>query len=148
MKKNTIKCIPLYLVIIFTALGLFASLASAGDKINWYSYEKGMKKANDEVKKIYINFHADWCYYCKVMKKTTFKDPAVISYLNENFVPIRIDTEKEKKLAREYKVQGLPANWFLEADGAKIGMKPGLLKPKELLQNLKFVYDEKYKSKK
>lgn len=148
MKKNMIKYILLYLVVALTVFGLFTSSASAGAKINWYSYEKGMAKANDEVKKIYINFHADWCYYCKVMEKTTFKDPEVISYLNENFVAITVDTVKEKKRATEYRVQGLPANWFLEADGTKIGMKPGLLRPKELLQNLKFVYDEKYKSKK
>lgn len=127
---------------------LAVTSAVAADKINWLSYEKGMRKANDEVKKIYINFHADWCYYCKVMEKTTFKDPDVIDYLNKNFVAISVDTVKDKKRARDYKVQGLPSNWFLEADGSKIGAIPGYLKPKELLQKLKFVYDEKYKSKK
>jgi thioredoxin-related protein len=148
MGKNMMKPILPCLGVVLTALMLFTASASAGDAIKWHSYESGIKKANDEVRKIYINFHADWCYYCKQMEKITFKDPAVISYLNENFVAIRVDTEKEKKIARDYRVQGLPASWFLEADGSKIGMKPGFLRPKELLQNLKFVYDEKYKSKK
>ncbi len=146
MKKNTLRGF-LFVGVIIT-LCLSASLASAEVGIKWYKYSEGMEQARTEGKKIYINFHADWCYYCKVMKKTTFKDSSVISYLNDNYIAIRVDTVKEKKLANDYKIQGLPANWFLESNGDKIGLKAGYLKPDVLLQNLKFVYDEKYKSKK
>lgn len=129
-------------------LGGFLSSATAETGIRWYKYSEGMETASAGDKKIFINFHADWCYYCKQMEKTTFKDSSVISYLNDNYIAIRVDTEKEKKLAAEYRIQGLPSSWFLEPDGKRIGMKAGYLKAKALLQNLKFVYEEKYKSKK
>ncbi len=143
---NRIKRIMLPLILLAFTLGINTSTVAEG--INWYKYDDGMAKASAEGKKIYINFHADWCYYCKVMKKTTFKDATVAEYLNKNFIPIRVDTEKEKKLAREFNIRGLPANWFLEPNGDKIGLKSGYLKPQQLLQNLKFVYDEKYKAQK
>ncbi len=134
-------------IILLVFIACISNSATAED-IKWYKHSEGIAKASAEGKKIYINFHADWCYYCKVMKKTTFKDASVAEYLNKNFIAIRVDTEKEKKLARDYNIRGLPANWFLEPNGEKIGLKSGLLKPQQLLQNLKFVYDEKYKSQK
>ncbi len=143
---NNIKRILLSFVMLAAIAGLCTTATAEG--INWYKYDAGMAKASSEGKKIYINFHADWCYYCKVMKKTTFKDATVAEYLNKNFISIRVDTEKEKKLAREFNIRGLPANWFLEPNGEKIGLKSGYLKPNQLLQNLKFIYDEKYKTQK
>ncbi len=143
---NNIKLILIPFV-LFAVIAILSTAATA-EGINWYKYDAGMAKASSEGKKIYINFHADWCYYCKVMEKTTFKDATVAKYLNKNYIPIRVDTEKEKKLAREFNIRGLPANWFLEPNGEKIGQKSGYLKPNQLLQNLKFIYDEKYKPKK
>ena len=143
---RTIQRAFILLVLFATVTGIGSSAAAEG--INWYKYDAGMAKASTDGKKIYINFHADWCYYCKVMEKTTFKDATVAEYLNKNFIPIRVDTVKEKKLARDYNIRGLPANWFLEPGGEKIGLKPGYLKPNQLLENLKFVYDEKYKTQK
>ena len=146
MKKNTVR--GLLFAGVIMVLCLCTSLASAEVGIKWYKYAEGIDKARIEGKKIYINFYADWCYYCKVMEKTSFKDSSVISYLNDNFIAIRVDTVKEKKLANDYKIQGLPASWFLESNGGEIGLKPGYLEPGVLLENLKFVYDEKYKPKK
>ncbi len=133
---------------ILFAFVVLGSMQASAEGINWKTYEEGMAKAKAEGKKVYINFHADWCYYCKVMKQKTFTDKTLAAYLNEKFVAIRIDTEKEKKLARDFRVRGLPTNWFLEPDGSRIGMKAGYLTPTQLMDNLKFVYDEKYKTKK
>lgn len=145
MKRKTL------IFFLLTTLLLTSATAMAGNNtgpINWMKYPDGIAKAKAEGKKIYINFHADWCYYCKVMEKTTFKDKKVADYLNDNFITIRVDTEKEKKLAREYRIQGLPSNWFLEPDGKRISMRPGYLNPNQLLDNLRFIYEEKYKANK
>jgi len=115
------------------------------DIIKWYGYEEGIARGKKEKKKIYINFYADWCHYCKVMEKETFRNNSVVGYLNDNFVAIRINSDKNKKLAQNYQVTGLPSNWFLSESGDNIGNQPGYLPPDMMLPLLKYVHTDSYK---
>ena len=108
-------------------------------KIQWYSYDEGIATGYSEGKRIYINFHADWCVYCKVMEKETFQNPAVISYLNKFFISIKVDTEKETKISYKYGVRGLPDSWFLFKNGDRIGHAPGYIKPDKFMKILKSI---------
>lgn len=143
MKKSLIVVGMIGLALILS--GLTAN-AVAADAITWYSYEDGLARSKAEKKKIYINFHADWCGYCHKMERETFKNADVIAYLNRNYIPIRIDSDKEKKLASQYRVRGLPDNHFLSETGENIGNQPGYLGPKDFMKIITFVYEEKYKS--
>jgi thioredoxin-related protein len=121
------------------------SIASAGDvkkktapeNINWYAYKDGMTQGKKNGKKIFINFRADWCGWCRKMEKDTLKDPLVVSYLNKNFISIKVDTDKQKDLAEKYGVRGLPLNWFIEGNGEPIGSRPGYIDAEMLLSILK-----------
>lgn len=119
--------------------------AMAANAIAWNGYDKGLALAKEKKKKVYINFHADWCGYCRKMEKETFVDPKVIAFLNDNFIAIRINSDKEPLLARKFNVRGLPANFFLTEQGEAIGNQPGYLDPKAFLEVLAFVKNEKYK---
>ena len=73
------------------------------------------------------------------MAKEPFQTPAVISYLNSNFIPVRVDTDKEPGTASQYGVTGLPSTWFLTERGEAIGTVPGFIPPDTLLSMLKKV---------
>ena len=111
--------------------------ALAADSVNWVSYDKGMTLGKSKNKKILLHFYADWCRYCRKMTKETFLDPTVTSYLNENFIPIRVNTDKESKIAAMYNVTGIPSTWLLKKNGEKIGVLPGFIPPDRLLSILK-----------
>ncbi len=121
------------------------SIASAGDVkkksaqegINWYAYKDGMNQGKKNEKKIFINFRADWCGWCRKMENDTFKNPLIVSYLNKNFISIKVDTDKRKDLASKYGVSGLPLSWFIEGDGEPIGSRPGYIDAEMLLSILK-----------
>ena len=110
--------------------------------IKWYSYDEGMVVGYSEEKRVYINFHADWCTYCKVMEKKTFQNPAVISYLNQNFISIKVDTDKENKITYKYGVSALPDNWFLFKNGDIIGRRKGYIPPDLFIKILKSIPKE------
>lgn len=133
--------------LVFLSVTAFSAqaLESTPDGIKWNLYKDGVALAASSGKKIYINFHADWCGYCTKMANTTFKEKKVIAYLNKHFVAVQVDTDKEQAVARQFKVQGLPSNWFLEKDGAQIGNQPGYLDPESFLKMLQFVINEGYK---
>ena len=57
--------------------------------------------ASKSNKLIMIDFMAEWCPPCKEMDKTTFLNINIIKKSNE-FIPIRIDVDKQKNIAEEY----------------------------------------------
>ncbi len=117
---------------------------TATQEINWYSYDKGITAGKAEKKKIFLHFYADWCGYCKVMNNTTFKDAAVVSYLNQNFISIKVNSDQERELAQRYKVRGLPTNWFLKETDEKIANRPGYIPPSEMILYLEFIQTGSY----
>ncbi len=73
------------------------------------------------------------------MDKKTFKDPAVIASLNRNFIPIRVDSDREQAAASLYRVKGLPDSWFLAESGDVIGHRPGFIPADQLMKILDVV---------
>ena len=112
------------------------------ESIKWYYHDEGIVTGRSEEKRIYINFHADWCVYCKVMEKETFSNPAVISYLNKYFISIKVDTEKETKTTYKYGVSALPDNWFLFKNGEIIGRRKGYIPPDLFMKILKSIPED------
>ena len=128
--------------ILFVTLCLvicFSSAAYTFDSIKWYAYEEGKALAKIEKKKVFVHFYADWCGFCLKMAKETFRDSAVVSYLNENFIAVRVDFDRQPATAEKYGVMGLPSSWFLTEMGQPIVSIPGYIPPEALLSMLKEV---------
>ena len=112
------------------------------ESIKWYSHDEGIVNGYSEEKRIFINFRADWCVYCKEMEMKTFRNPGVISYLNKYFVSIKVDTEKETKISYKYGVSALPDNWFLFKNGDPIGRRKGYIPPDMFMKILKSIPED------
>jgi thioredoxin-related protein len=126
------------LIAFFLSMGFFSD-TFAVETIQWRSYEEGLVVSKAEKKKVFLHFYADWCVFCAKMAKETFQDSAVVSYLNNHFIPVRVDTDKDPATAMKYGVQGLPSTWFLTEMGEAIGTVPGFIPPEPLLAMLKEV---------
>lgn len=129
---------PVILIATYLAISFFSSV-NASDSIKWQSYKEGKVLAKIENKKVFMHFYADWCIFCLKMAKETFRDDTVVSYLNKNFISIRVDFDKEPAISQKYGVRGLPANWFLAETGQPIVSIPGFLAPDAMLSLLKEV---------
>jgi len=133
------------LLITFCIMTTGFSAIAAANEIKWHDYEKGLALAKSSNKKIMINFWAAWCGYCTKMEKETFRAAKVADYLNANFISIRINSDKNRKLAKAFNVTGLPSTWFLAENGDRIGNRPGWVKADKFLELLEYVHREKYK---
>jgi uncharacterized protein YyaL (SSP411 family) len=134
MKPNYIHCSR---VLALCLILFVAGVASASDTINWRSYEEGMVLSRLEKKKVFLHFYADWCGFCRKMANTTFKDSSLISYLNENYMPVRVNTDREPQTAGNYGVSGLPTTVFLTPMGEPIFSVPGYIATDPLMSMLK-----------
>lgn len=112
-------------------------------EIEWHSYDDGMARGKFEKKKVFLHFTAAWCYFCGAMENETFKDPAIIASLNENFISIKVDFDRETKTSDFYRVRGLPDSIFIAEDGQIIGRRPGYIAPDVLKRILKSILKER-----
>ncbi|OGP63268.1 MAG: hypothetical protein A2169_08515 [Deltaproteobacteria bacterium RBG_13_47_9] len=78
------------------------------------------------------------------MEAESFTRPEIINSINNQFIPIRVDVDKEKKIASTYFVRSLPTSWFLESDGSKITNIPGYVNPELFSIILKYIVSEGY----
>src|SRR5262249_28858111 len=76
--------------------------------IKWErSFDEALKKARASQKPIFVDFWAEWCFWCHQLEKTTYADPAVVGRA-EDFVAVKVNTEggkKEEQVALRYDVQ-------------------------------------------
>lgn len=80
------------------------------------------------------------------MDEKTYKDPAIVSYVNKNFIPIRVNSEKERKTAQLFRVRGLPDTWFMSETKEVIGHRAGFIPAETMIQFLKYIHSDSYKS--
>jgi thioredoxin-related protein len=151
MKTKAI-ILAVIMIILSAVAGITANLfanAAAADKpfnaVKWVSYKEGKTLLYESEKKGFIYFYADWCKYCLKMDKEIFSDKKVISHINENFIPIRVNTDEEKKIASSYGALGLPYSCFVNQKAEKISCIPGYMQKKYFMGILKYVNTDSYK---
>jgi thioredoxin-related protein len=118
------------ILMVFFMIGLgIENPWAASDKIEWHSYESGMARSRFEKKNVFLYFYTETCAYCGEMERKTFKDPVVIATLNRNFIPIRVDADREKAVASDFRIQAVPDSWFFTENREIIGHRPGFFPP-------------------
>lgn len=134
--------------------------ATISTELKWYDFEEGMEKAKKEKKSLLIDAYTDWCGWCKVMDKETYKDAKVIAKLNESFVAVKFNPELDKKYNVDGGVKngegllmwlaqgnpgGFPTSYFIFTPWKSMerGMQPGYLPPSDFVKLLNFVLTKK-----
>lgn len=96
------------------------------DPVAWQEWgEAAVTRARREGKLLYLSIGYFSCHWCHVMQRESYRNPEIARYLNERFVPVKIDRELEPAVdARLIEfaeatrgVSGWPLNVFLTPDG-------------------------------
>ncbi len=69
---------------------------------------------------ILLSINAVWCYWCHQMDDGAYSDPDVARFLNEHFIPVRVDTDHRPDINARYNVGGWPTTSFLTPHGGFI----------------------------
>lgn len=81
---------------VFICLVMFTCVlkgTAQNNSINWLSFEQLEDSLAVGPKRVFIDFYADWCAYCKKMDKAAFRDPRVVSRLNTEYYAVKMNAE-------------------------------------------------------
>jgi thiol-disulfide isomerase/thioredoxin len=100
------------------------SIASAQEKIHWHpgKWQKMLAYADSVGKPVLVDFTAEWCKPCMLMKERELSQPQVAAYVNDHFVPYMLDFDNNLAVARTYNVSVLPSFLVvMPQNGAEVG---------------------------
>ena len=98
----------------------------ANDPVKWQDWKAAViKLARKQNKLVYLSIGYFSCHWCHVMQRESYRNPEIARFLNEHFVPVKVDRELEPALdARLIEfaeqttgVAGWPLNVFLTPEG-------------------------------
>jgi thiol:disulfide interchange protein len=117
------------------------AVADKTESIEFFNgtFAQALEASKKQNKPIFMDSYTSWCHWCKHLDKTTFKDAKVISYLNENFINVKMNMEAGEgpKLAQKYRVSGYPTLLFINSEGEAIGRIGGYVKATAFVKNAK-----------
>ncbi len=129
-----------------------------------------MKLAGKKHKAVILDIYTEWCGWCKKMDNETFRDPQVVSYLNEKFIAIKLDAEGKAPIAYDGTVYtnpnpnssrsthqlavalagsqlSYPTYIYMDSKGKPITGSKGYSQAEDLLPLLKYIGSDAYKTK-
>lgn len=106
---------------------------NAPEKVNWLNdYSKGVYESAACKRPMVIVVGAKWCGYCRKLYEQTLPNPGIISLLNEQFVPVMIDADKEQELTQKLKVESMPTVIVVSPERKILRRIAGFKSPAEL----------------
>jgi len=130
-----------YLAIGFLFAGVAALSGTAfGQDVRWRSdYNSARREAQDKDRPLILYFGTENCFWCKKLEATTFRDPAIAALLNERYIPLKVDANRERMLAEALHIQSYPTLVLAAPDGKILGTLEGYLEAYRLQEHLQRV---------
>lgn len=98
--------------------------------VRWRAWDdEAFDAARREGKLILLDIGAAWCHWCHVMDRTTYGDRRTADFINEHFIPVRVDRDARPDIDGRYQsaptlIQSRGGGWpltvFLLADGTPL----------------------------
>jgi thioredoxin-like negative regulator of GroEL len=123
---------PLFIVLFATALTVPNAIAAGSGQ--WRrNIEEASAEAQRSNKPLLLDFWADWCAPCKVMDAQVYTD-AFLAAASQRFLPVRIDFDKQRAVARQYSVADLPTIVFTDSYGRELFRYSGFIGRKAMAE--------------
>jgi YHS domain-containing protein len=142
--KATICCKVLLIqclcVIIFFVI---SAVTWADEVVNWRTdFDAARAEAQRNQRLLLVHFYGDHCPPCGLMAADVFSRQDVSDSLEQDFVPVKIDSTKNIPLARQLGVRAIPCDVVLLPDGRIVERREGRIVAERYMEYLQLVANE------
>jgi thioredoxin-related protein len=125
--------------VLFGLIGVvFSADSLQAQEVRWRSdFTAARKEAVATGKPMLLDFGTQACMWCRKLDVTTFRDRAIIEFLNEKFIPVKVDGEREERLTQSVGVQAFPTLVVVSSEGKIIGRHEGYASAAEMMALLR-----------
>jgi thioredoxin-related protein len=136
------------------------SAGGAVKEVKWEKISDGLKNGVTQKKPVLIFFYTEWCIYCKKMDSEVFNDSEISEYMNQNYISVRLNPEKESETIEIMgeKISpaqfmaytgsnGFPTTLILDEEKKPVTTLPGFIEKETFLPILKFLSEKCYEKK-
>lgn len=81
--------------LLLPILVLFSFIGLSQPKVNWLTMEEAESQNKVTPKPFLVDVYTDWCGWCKKLNATTYQDPQVVGFINENFYAVKFNAETQ-----------------------------------------------------
>jgi uncharacterized protein YyaL (SSP411 family) len=94
---------------------------AAETKVEWRKWgPEAFAVADRAGKPVLLALRASWCEDCHEMDRTTYADPRIAANVNDGFVPVRVDVDRNPRVRDRYNMGGFPSTVFTTPEGTVI----------------------------
>lgn len=95
--------------------------AAAETLVEWREWGAGaFAEAREAGKPVLLALTASWCRRCRGMDAGAFSEPGVAANVNDGFVPVRVDVDREPRVRERYNMGAFPSTVFATPEGRVI----------------------------
>ncbi len=96
----------------------FSPRPNHAHKIHWFPWgEAAFQEAIRLDKPIFLLISSLWCEWCHIMDQTTLSEPSIITILNNDYIPVRVDSDLRPDVNQRYNQNGWPSVVLLSPEG-------------------------------
>jgi thioredoxin-like negative regulator of GroEL len=115
----------------------FAAAAPAAE-VEWRTdYNAARREAVQKNLPLLVEFGTRTCFWCKKMDAATYRDGTVVGLLNQQFVAVKVDGDRNPFLTQNLKVDGFPTAVLASPDGVILDRVEGFLAPAPFVDHLR-----------
>jgi hypothetical protein len=124
-----------------TVLALvLVSVPVQAQEIQWrLDYNAAFKEAAEKNRPLFLDVYIPNCLYCTKLDNSTFRDAALVKALNDHFIPVKVDYERNPILLQGQSILEFPTMAFLGADNSALSQQKGFVEAPILLQQVQKV---------
>ncbi|HEV3261731.1 MAG TPA: DUF255 domain-containing protein [Gemmataceae bacterium] len=106
-------------------------------EVGWrYDYNEARREASEKNRPLILDFGTESCFWCARLESTTFRDPVIAALINDRFIPLKVDAEKNAILTEKLGILNYPTLVLASPDGKILGTLEGYMDASRLHPHL------------
>lgn len=117
--------------------------ASLNSQDVWcHDFTRAQVRARRLRRPVVLHFYAPWCGPCQKMEREVLNSPGLLQKLDSGFVAVKVNVDDQPQLVQQFKVESLPCDVFVTAQGQVLSQNSGYLAADSYLSKVSQVAKE------